>query len=97
VDDGEDESGGVVHHHVHHHHYKDSHSDKHPQLVDVSERLEYHPQTWVNHLGSREGALKIVQLEMNELLDAIQTNSEEHICKELTDLSAACIYALKMK
>lgn len=103
--DSEDEDV-VIHHHTHHvhHHHNPEGMDyagilgskaHHPVVAEVMERMEDHPDTWNAYSKTRQDLVSIVEMEYKELMQAMNMNSEEHVCKELTDLAAACIHALK--
>lgn len=101
-----DDEDVVIHHHTHHvHHYHNpggmdyagiiDAKTHHPVVAEVVERLANHPATWNAYSKSRKDLVHIVEMEYKELVQAMSSNSEEHVCKELTDLAAACIHALK--
>ena len=67
-----------------------------PVFDHVHERMEHHPPTWDSYMGSKDGAMSIVEMEYKELMARKAEGSTAGIKKELTDLAAACAHALKM-
>lgn len=64
-------------------------------MADVHERISNPPHTWEAYHDKPGGMMSIVEMEYKELM-AEKANSSKHgIEKELTDLAAACICALK--
>lgn len=70
------------------------HGDDHVMDL-VRERMADHPQTWDEYKGKSDGAHSIIDMEYRELIEKRSSGSRSGIEKELTDLAAACMYALK--
>ena len=96
----------IIHHHTHHvHHHHNPEGGEYafaidskqssPVVASVVERMVNHPDTWNAYSTSRVDLIHIVEMEYKELMQAMDKNSEEHVRKELTDLAAACVHALK--
>ncbi|UGL62517.1 hypothetical protein JLBYU41_66 [Escherichia phage JLBYU41] len=67
-------------------------------MGSVIERTKHHPKTWDAHIDKPGGLMSIVEMEYKELMTEKADGSHHGIEKELTDLAAACICALrKMK
>ncbi|UPT52982.1 hypothetical protein [Hafnia phage yong3] len=103
-DDEDDEDEEVsVHHHYHHGHHPhmagyhhDSYAREHGSIMAAIEaRMENPPHTWAAHHGKAGGMMSIVEMEYMELMDAKSSGSKHSIEKELADLAAACMCALK--
>lgn len=109
-DDDDDEEEDVEihhHHHYHHGHHPDMmgvyHHDRHASgsyehgsvMANVHERLENPPHTWASYHDKPGGLIAIVEMEYRELMEEKAEGSHSGIKKELTDLAAACICALK--
>lgn len=82
----------------------DDHDDyerdsKHDSVMgSVMERTKHYPKTWDAHIDKPGGLMSIVEMEYKELMTEKADGSHHGIEKELTDLAAACICALrKMK
>lgn len=100
-DEDEEDDEEVVHTHTHHHYHHPhdgagSHaSAHHPIVAAVHERLESPPATWGAYAGRPDAGVAIVEMEFQELVAARHSGSDHQVKKELTDLAAACIRALK--
>jgi hypothetical protein len=70
------------------------HDDDHVMDL-VRDRMADHPHTWDEYKGKSDGAHSIIDMEYRELIEKRSSGSRAGIEKELTDLAAACIYALK--
>ena len=72
---------------------------KHDSVIgSVMERTKHYPKTWDAHIDKPGGLMSIVEMEYKELITEKADGSHHGIEKELTDLAAACICALrKMK
>lgn len=67
-------------------------------MGSVLERTKHYPKTWDAHIDKPGGLMSIVEMEYKELMTEKADGSHHGIEKELTDLAAACICALrKMK
>lgn len=67
-------------------------------MGSVIERTKHYPKTWDAHIDKPGGLMSIVEMEYKELMTEKADGSHHGIEKELTDLAAACICALrKMK
>lgn len=75
------------------HHKRDHEYDS--VMAEVHERMVEHPSTWHNYLDKTDGMMSIVEMEYKELMEKKASGSRAGIEKELTDLAAACICALK--
>lgn len=64
-------------------------------MAEVHERMVEHPSTWHDYLGKTDGMMSIIEMEYKELMEKKAYGSRAGIEKELTDLAAACICALK--
>lgn len=64
-------------------------------MAEVHERMVEHPSTWYEYLGKTDGMISIIEMEYRELMEKKSYGSRADIEKELTDLAAACICALK--
>lgn len=106
-DDDDDEDEDVeIHHHHHYHHGQhpgvmgvtshDSYSGKHgTTMAHVQGRMENPPHTWAAYHDKPGGMMSIVEMEYRELMEAKTEGVHSAIEKELTDLAAACMCALK--
>lgn len=90
---------GVYHHTHHHHHHKKGDDDyvavHHPVMESVHERIENPPTTWAAYAGHPNSAMAVIDMEHQELAYAKASGDPAAIIKELTDLAAACVHALK--
>ena len=67
-------------------------------MGSVIARTKHYPKTWDAHIDKPGGLMSIVEMEYKELMTEKADGSHHGIEKELTDLAAACICALrKMK
>lgn len=67
-------------------------------MGSVIERTKHYPKTLDAHIDKPGGLMSIVEMEYKELMTEKADGSHHGIEKELTDLAAACICALrKMK
>lgn len=67
-------------------------------MGSVIERTKHYPKAWDAHIDKPGGLMSIVEMEYKELMTEKADGSHHGIEKELTDLAAACICALrKMK
>lgn len=64
-------------------------------MADVHERISNPPRTWEAYHDKPGGMMSIVEMEYKELMTEKADSSKHGIEKELTDLAAACICALK--
>lgn len=106
-DDEDDEDEDIhIHHHYHHGHHghhphmtgvhHDSYASEHGSVMaTIKERMENPPHTWASYHGKPGGMMSIVEMEYTELMDAKSSGSKHSIEKELTDLAAACMCAIK--
>lgn len=58
-------------------------------------RMDNPPSTWASYHDNPGGMMSIVEMEYRELMEEKTEGSTSGIKKELTDLAAACIHALK--
>ncbi|QIN92515.1 hypothetical protein [Phage NBSal001] len=75
------------------HHYGDHEHGS--AMADVHERISKPPHTWKEYQDKPGGLISIVEMEYKELMAEKADSSKSGIEKELTDLAAACICALK--
>lgn len=102
-EDDEDDEDIIVHHHTHHHHHPSSdvvserstEHHSHPVMAEVMARMHNYPSTWEGRMSSPEGHMSIVKMEYDELTAAHAMRDKHAVKKELEDLAAACICALK--
>lgn len=106
-DDDDDEDEDIeIHHHHHYHHghhpdtmgviHHDSYAGEHgTTMAHVKSRMENPPHTWAAYHDKPGGMMSIVEMEYRELMEKKTEGSTSGIEKELTDLAAACICALK--
>lgn len=97
-DEDDDDDDIVIHHHTHHHHEGKHHAmdhEHHHAVREVMERVKDHPASWEPYIGQDGGAVAIVKMEYAELMEAKSSGSKHAMRKELEDLAAACIHALK--
>lgn len=64
-------------------------------LTYVLDRMDNPPSTWASYHDKPGGMMSIVEMEYRELMEEKTEGSTSGIKKELTDLAAACINALK--
>ena len=64
-------------------------------MGNVHERIKNPPHTWEAYHDKPGGLMAIVEMEYKELMAEKAESSKHGIEKELTDLAAACICALK--
>lgn len=64
-------------------------------MKSIHDREKDYPHTWREHIGKPGGMIEIVEMEYKELMDQKSGGTHHGIKKELTDLAAACICALK--
>ena len=64
-------------------------------MADVHQRMEQPPSTWAAYSSKSGGMMSIVEMEYRELMEKKAEGSHTGVEKELTDLAAACICALK--
>lgn len=79
-------------------HHDDYHLRDHEHdsiMGNVHERISNPPHTWAAHYDKPGGMMAIVEMEYKELMDRKESGAKAGIEKELTDLAAACICALK--
>lgn len=68
-----------------------------PAMAEVRERLANPPATWRAYAGHSGAMMAIVEMEYKELMAAREGGTSKDVEKELTDLAAACLNALKSK
>ena len=102
--DEPDGDEGDTHHHVHHHHHGKHEGDTHhvanrsvpvSALAAVQDRVGNPPATWGAYDGHPDAMRSIIDMEKHELVQAYASGDVHAIKKELTDLAAACVCALK--
>ena len=75
---------------------KCDHYGEHGHIMQrVHKRAKDYPATWREHLAKPGGHMEIVAMEYSELMTQRSGGTREGVEKELTDLAAACICALK--
>lgn len=105
-DDDDEEEDVEIHHHHHYHHghhpdtmgvfHHDSSVSEHGSVMaHVKARMDNPPSTWASYHDKPGGMMSIVEMEYRELMEEKAEGSTSGIKKELTDLAAACINALK--
>lgn len=67
----------------------------HAILSAIDERAKNHPSTWEQYIDQQGGMMDIVAMEYAELMEQRSAGSIHGLEKELTDLAAACLCALK--
>lgn len=67
----------------------------HAILSTIDERAKDHPSTWDQYIDQPGGMMEIVEMEYAELMEQKSASSRHGVEKELTDLAAACLCALK--
>lgn len=93
-------SVGEHHHEYEKEEYKHAHSyardrEHMAAMSNVLDRMEEPPHTWASYHDKPGGMMSIVEMEYRELMEEKTEGSTSGIKKELTDLAAACIHALK--
>lgn len=105
-DDDDEEEDVEIHHHHHYHHghhpdtmgvfHHDSYAGEHGSVMaNVKARMDNPPSTWESYHDKPGGMMSIVEMEYRELMEEKTEGSTSGVKKELTDLAAACIHALK--
>lgn len=101
-DDDDEEEDVEIHHHHHYHpdtmgifHHDSSVSEHSSVMAHVKARMDNPPSTWASYHDKPGGMMSIVEMEYRELMEEKAEGSTSGIKKELTDLAAACINALK--
>lgn len=75
---------------------KCEHYGEHGEVMQrVHSRAKHHPSTWREYIDKPGGHMEIVAMEYGELMTQRSSGTREGIEKELTDLAAACVCALK--
>lgn len=74
---------------------KDHDSGYEPIIKRICDRIDHHPDSWKPYILGGESMVGAVEMEYGEMMDYRQRGDLNGVERELVDIAAACMVALK--